>query len=576
MNYALLSNGITTALEKEGSIEWFPVPKFDSPSVFTKILDEDKGGYFLVTPEKFNRVKQHYVEYSLILRTEFDDGNLILIDFLPLSLPAIIRVYEAKVPFNVEVKPLFNYGLVNAGTETRKDGIIYKNPESKEGLELLINGDYKINSPYRITVNSGKGYLYLLYSRDLRYGLFSQKGFVYSEPYEAYSKLLYYSRKELERARRPTIYENAFYRSLSVILGLIYKPSGGIIASPTTSIPEIVGDERNWDYRYVWVRDSSYAIEALVKANLITHARRALDFLTNLLDPSSKSFDHPFYSVDGTPPPAEENLDWLSGFMNSKPVRIGNAAYLQIQMDIEGAYMNALYEYYKRTLDKDYVSSIFWAVEAISDWVSSSWRGESTDIWEERGISRHYTHTKLMSWVALDRASKLAKDLGYNKLSEEWKSRANEIKIDILSNGVKDSHHFVRYYGGDEIDAALLTLPLYDFIPATDSLFMNTLKKIEEELRVADGLYLRYKKDFMGLAKNPFTLVTTWMARVYIRLKEFDRARWLLETLIMCNQDLGLIGEHVDPETCEARGNYPHLFPHSGMVLSILEFDEVR
>jgi len=579
MNYTFLSNGLTSALEVNGSIEWFPIPRYDSPSVFTKILDSEKGGYFLLTPlSNEYKVQQEYLGYSLVVKTSFKttSGEAKVIDFLPLSLPAIIRLYDSEVELRAVVRPVFNYGLINAGTEIVEDkGVVYKNPLSKEGLELLIYGNFEIKSPYEITIKPGRGYLYLLYSKDLRYGLFSQKGFVYSMPYEAFSKLINNTEKELSRARKVNVLRDMYYRSLSVILGMYYKPSGGIIASPTSSIPEIVGESRNWDYRFVWVRDSSYAVEALVKAGLTNYARRTLDFLISVLDPSSKSFDHPFYTIDGTPPPAEETLDWLSGFLNSKPVRIGNAAYLQIQMDVEGEFMNALYTYYKETEDDDYVDRNFWAIESIASWVKSSWREPSTDIWEERGVTRHYTHTKVMSWVSMDRASKLASALGYSELAEEWKNIANEIREDVIRNGVKDGS-FIRYYGGDEIDAALLTLPLYDFIKAEDKVFLNTLDRIEKELKVGEGLYLRYRKDFMGFTVNPFTLVTLWMARVYVRLNQEGKALELLDRIRQCSSPLGLIGEHIDPKTCEARGNFPHLFPHSGVVMTIVELEEKK
>lgn len=578
VNYAFLSNGITSALETKGSIDWFPVPRFDSQSIFTRILDNEKGGYFSIKPHEFDKVTEEYIGYSMILKTTFKKNSLTstIIDFLPLSLPAIIRLYDTEIPLEVNIIPVFNYALINAGTEIGKDGIIFRNPLSKEGVELLIYGNYEILSPYKILIKPGKGYLYLLYSKDLRYGLFSQKGFVYSRPYEAFSKLIAFNEKEFGMARKIgklTKFKDIYYRSLSVILGLLYRPSGGIIASPTTSLPEIIGLERNWDYRYVWIRDGSYATEALIKANLITEARRSLDFIISVIDPSSKSFDHPFYTIDGTPPPAEENLDWLSGYKNSKPVRVGNAAYLQIQMDVEGAFMNALYEYYKNTQDDDYIERNYWAIEAIATWVKSSWRDPSTDIWEERGVTRHYVHTKVMLWVALDRASKLANALGYKKDSEDWKAVAEEIRADIMNNGIVNNS-FVRYYGGDEVDSALLTLPIYDFIDASNKIFLNTLERIENELRISDGLYLRYKKDFLGNVVHPFSLVTPWLARVYIRLGKIDRAISLLEKLEKCSNSLKLLGEHIDKDTCEARGNFPHSFPHAGIILSIIELEE--
>ncbi|MBW9140424.1 MAG: glycoside hydrolase family 15 protein [Candidatus Aramenus sp.] len=573
--YAFLSNGLTSALENDGSVDWFPCPRFDSPSVFTKLLDRE-GGHFAVRPLVEYVYRKEYLRDSLILESEFkvkDGKRLRLVDFLPLSLPGIIRIYESEIPFYAEIKPSFNYGLIKPGVEVREAGLIFKNPTSKEGIEVLVHGDFQIEGD-RILLNPGKGYLYLLYSKDLRYGLFSQKGFVYSKPYEALERALKYWRGQLEKARKAKIFEEEFKRSLLVLLGLIYTPSGGIIASPTTSLPEIIGKERNWDYRYVWVRDASYSAEALIKAGLALRGRDILSFLTSMIDPSSKSFDHPFYSVDGTAPPAEEEVPWLEGYRGSRPVRIGNGAYLQVQSDIEGAYMHALYEYYKATGDKEFVRDVWWAIEAIANWVKNSWKEKSTDIWEQRGVYEHFVHTKVMDWVAMDRAYKLAEEVGVSR--PEWKEVAEEIREDVLANGYSErKKSFVRYYGSEEVDAALLTLPLYGFVEARDPKFISTLERIEKELSVSKGLLLRYREDFIGEVVNPFTLVSTWLARVYVRLGKIKEAVETLKRLVECSTDLKLMAEHYERGTCEPMGNFPHVFPHSGLIMAVTEIEEM-
>jgi GH15 family glucan-1,4-alpha-glucosidase len=573
--YAFLSNGLTAALENEGSIDWFPCPRFDSPSIFSKILDKN-GGSFTIKPIVEYLYKKEYIGYSLILKSEFkvkDGKKLQLIDFLPLSLPAIIRIYDSEIPFYTEVNPMFEYSLIKPGVQFLESGIIFTNPRSKEGVEVLLNGSYTFEDN-KIIFSPGKGFLYLLYSKDLRYGLFSKKGFVYSRPYEALDKALRYWDAQISKAKKIQISQKEYYRSLTVILGLTYNPSGGVIASPTTSLPEIVGKERNWDYRYVWVRDASYSSEALIRAGLYIRGRDILSFLTSMIDPSSKSFDHPFYSIDGTAPPAEEELTWLEGYRHSKPVRIGNGAYMQVQSDIEGAYMHALYTYYKETNDEGFIKDVWWAVEAIANWIKNSWKDKSTDIWEQRGIYEHFVHTKVMDWVAMDRASKLAELLGFEN---DWKEVANEIKEDVLTNGYSEkTKSFVRYYGSEEVDAALLTLPLYNFIDANDPKFISTLERIEKELSVSKGLLLRYKDDFLGEVTNPFTLVSTWLARVYIRLGKIDYAKDIINTLIECSTDLGLIAEHYERNTCNPMGNFPHLFPHSGLILALIELEEIN
>ncbi|ACP39279.1 glycoside hydrolase 15-related [Sulfolobus islandicus M.14.25] len=577
--YEFLSNGITSALIKNGSVEWLPLPKFDSSSIFTRILDEERGGYFSIRPadEKYDIIHEDYVENTLILRTAFksEKGKAEILDFLPLSLSGIIRIYESEIDLKVDIKPFFEYGLVTPAIIKARRGLIFRNPKSKEGIEILIGGEYVPLDNTEFTLKKGKGYIYLLYSKDLRYGLFSNKGFVYSEPYEALNKAIKYWKGRLENAKKVNIYRDAYYRSLLVLLGLIYEPSGGIIAAPTTSLPEIIGGSRNWDYRYVWIRDASYSAEALIKAGLLVKARDIISFLTAMVDPSSKSFDHPLYTIDGTAPPAEEILDWLEGHKKSFPVRVGNAAYMQIQMDVEGAYMNALYEYYNTSKDSKYVNEIWWAIEAIAEWTKKSWKWKSTDLWEQRGVEEHFTHTKVMNWVALDRASKLAKELGYKNEAEEWISIAEEIRKDVLDNGYSEKlGYFTRYYGSDSVDSALLTLPLYDFIDAKDPRFLKTHEKIEKDLMISDGFLLRYKDDFMGSAKHPFTLVSTWLTRVYIRLGEIGKAKKVIEKLISCSTSSLLLAEHLDQNTCEPRGNFPQAFPHAGLVMAIVELEE--
>ncbi|QGA68277.1 alpha,alpha-trehalase TreH2 [Sulfolobus sp. E11-6] len=577
--YEFLSNGITSALVKDGSVEWLPLPRFDSSSIFTKVLDEERGGYFSIKPvdEKYEIIDEDYIENTLILRTIFktEKGKAKILDFLPLSLSGIIRIYESEIDLKVDIKPFFEYGLIAPAIIKAKRGLIFRNPKSKEGIEILIGGEYVSLDDTEFVLKKGKGYIYLLYSKDLRYGLFSNKGFVYSEPYEALDKAIKYWRRKLESARKVNIYKDAYYRSLLVLLGLIYEPSGGIIAAPTTSLPEVIGESRNWDYRYVWIRDASYSAEALIKAGLLVKARDIISFLTAMVDPSSKSFDHPLYTIDGTAPPAEEILDWLKGHKKSSPVRVGNAAYMQIQMDVEGAYMNALYEYYNASKDSRYVNEIWWAVEAIAEWTKKSWRWKSTDLWEQRGVEEHFTHTKVMNWVALDRANKLARELGYVNEADEWISVAEEIRKDILSNGYSEKlGYFTRYYGSDSVDSALLTLPLYGFIDAKDPRFLKTLEKIEKDLMISSGLLLRYKDDFMGSVKHPFTLVSTWLIRVYIKLGEIDKAKKVIEKLISCSTSSLLLAEHLDQNTCEPRGNFPQAFPHAGLVMAIVELEE--
>lgn len=572
-----ISNGMTSALLRGPDVVWLPVPRFDSPSVFSSILDPKKGGEMSFSIGPGSRTTEQYYPWEgvPIIRTVLtsDRGRAELTHFVPLGLPGVIVTYDSTTQIEVRIWPRFEYGLITSYAEEDARGLIFRNPLSKEGLEILVNS--KLNWDGEIlTLPSGTGFLFLLHSKDLRYGLFSSKGFVYSEPYEALEKARRFWSDIAERARpTPEPRMTKWIRtSIMVILGSMYFPSGGVIASTSCSLPEVPREDRNWDYRYVWVRDAAYSARALVDAGLFTRAKRSLDFLTSVIDPSSKSFDHPLYTVDGTPPPVEEELKWLSGYEDSRPVRVGNGAYTQVQTDVEGAYMDALYHYLEASKDRYFAEDAWWAVESIAGWVSKNWENPTTDIWEQRGVSYHFVHSKVMQWVAMDRASRIAYILGEDSKRSEWNAVANQIRVEVLREGFSQKHGtFVQHYGTDEVDAALLTLPIYGFISADDHRFLKTLKRIEDELSAGKGLYLRYRKDFMGKATYPFTLVSAWASQAYIMAGNVKRGVEIIESLMECATTLGLLSEHVDPSTCEPRGNFPQVFVHAGLISAITQ-----
>ncbi|MDE1768595.1 MAG: glycoside hydrolase family 15 protein, partial [Candidatus Micrarchaeota archaeon] len=543
-----LSNGITCALENEGSIIWFPAPRFDSPSLFSKILDENKGGCFSIAPESKYSLRTSYIVDTLVAENVYttSDGKLKVTDFMPLGISGIMRVYESRVPFLADIKPMFNYGMTNTKAKYVEDhGFYFESTNSAEGLEVSIDGRYRLLDNGTLHFQPGKGYMFAMYSSDLSNGIFRNKNFVFPQPYDALEKTTKYWKEQVMIGNKVSAkFKGIYTSSILVSLGLMYLPSGAIIAAPTTSLPEIVGESRNWDYRYLWIRDASYAVEALVNIGHAAKARRILDFMMSLIDPSSKGFDHPLYAIDGTAPPKEQSLNWLSGNKNSKPVRIGNAAYMQVQTDTEGAFMAALYAYLRKTNDKSYISDNWLFIESACSWIKRSWSLASTNIWEERDEPKHFVHTKVTQWVAVDRAAKMAVIIGHKKEAREWSELAAEIKSDVMSNGFsKELNSFVQYYGSNKVDAALLTLPLYGFIDVKDPLFLGTLKRLEKDLVVEGGLMLRYKSDFMGNAAHPFTLPTTWLARVYLRLGERRKAEKIIDNLTKASTDLFLLSE---------------------------------
>jgi GH15 family glucan-1,4-alpha-glucosidase len=560
-----ISNQRTSALIDKTSIVWFPVPKFDSPSVFTKLLDDDGGEFTIIPQGEIKEIRQYY-EHPLVLTTDViirSGGRVKITDLLPLGETIIIRKVESDVPFKVLFKPVFKYALYRPIIVRNR----FINSKGRDCIAFLYKWEGKVKrlDKYTWKFSGGKGYLVANYSTDVEHGAMSERGKVlnmdFEKPFENTIKFWEDFNVEGDHLYKTSVY---------VLLGSIYSPSGATIASPTTSLPEVIGGSRNWDYRFAWVRDSSITAEALLEAGFIVEARRVINFLLSLINFTSKPFYYPLYTIEGTIPPPEVKLKWLSGYKGSRPVRIGNAASKQIQLDVEGFFLSALYKYYEKTGDKVFIRDVFSKVKHIADWVSQNWLLKDSGIWEDRGEPKHYTHSKIMMWVALDRAGKLAESVGE---SDEWKESRDKLRGWIMENCVKDGY-LTRYAGGEDIDSAVLSAPLYGFINVEDPIFKNTLQKIESELKIGNFVK-RYKTDFMGEAKHPFLLTTLWLARVYVRLGRVEEAKEILNEVDRIAGSLHLVGEHVDIEGKEFTGNFPQVFVHAEIVRLIKELEKL-
>ncbi len=573
--YVFLSNSRTSALEKDGEIVWFPCPRFDSPSIFSKILDEKSGGSLSLRPEAKCDITTSYIGDGLIAKSVFstDVGRLVAIDFMPLAMPSIIRIIDSEVPFSVKINPRFVYGKAGANIAIKSDGISFRERGMEGSFDVRINGNYRYKGNGAFQFGRGKASLMCLYSKNFKYGLFGASGHVYPEPKEALDRTQEYWRTQIATARRSGIFVEEYKRSLAVIIGLTYAPSGAIIAAPTTSLPAIIGKGSNWDYRYVWIRDASYAVEALAKAGLVYRAQRALSFMASTIDLSLKNFNHPLFELDGTAPAAEEELKWLAGHRNSRPVRIGNGAYVQVQKDIEGEFMNALYTYFAISKDAGFIKENMWAIDAIASWCGRTWNDKSTSLWEERDQKQHFVHTKLMNWVAIDRARRLKLAVGEDDGVKDLNRISDKIRDEIMKKGFSKKHgSFVKHYGSDSVDASLLLLPLYGFIDARDERFMSTVNRIIERLGAGDGLLNRTENDYEGEDSEPFTLTNTWLARAYIRMGRRRKAILALKALANTSTKLMLFGERANSSTGHALGNFPQLFPHAGFVTAVAEY----
>lgn len=593
--YGFLSNGCTAALVgPDASIDWLPMPRFDSPSIFTRLLGDERHGFFAITGEGVKVTGQRYLEGTNILETvmEGPSGRATICDYLTVGRTELRRLITSEMALTVMVAPVFGYGLVAPAVQPCGRGAVFQNPLEGEALVFAvcgtpsesaapITGDPVVG---RWDIPPGRYDLILRYiADDKREGSEAMAALVedaaaveaaleQERPHVSLQTNIKYWKDRLAAVRRGP-YHAALERSLLVLYGLTYRTNGAIIAAPTTSLPETLGESRQWDYRFAWIRDGSYAAEALLAAGDPVSARRFLEFLLNCVDLQDKPFQAPFFHVDGTLIRGERDLGWLPGYRHSRPCREGNAASHQQQLDVEGDFLWTVYRYVQTTGDQAFLHFYWNLVQTITDWVAHNWHQKDASLWEFRDRDDHYTHSKLMCWVALHYGAELASMVGQTARAESWEAQATKVQAVIESRAFNTRLGFyAQALGGDKLDAAVLLMPLYGYCDANHPRFVSTVKAIEAKLVRGSWVY-RYADDMLGKASHPFVLATSWLARVYLRQGEISRARRLIDGLLSNQSDLGLLGEHADIETGEPRGNFPQGFSHLGLIMAVLELD---
>ncbi len=568
-----INNEFTGALIKGTNVAWLSFPRYDSPSVFSSLLDEERGGRFQVEGEV---VSQEYVIPNVLL-TKLKDGTE-LTDLMLYGDHGLVRKIHATEA-RVTLSPSFNYGRTPAKVEKVTDRVFRFFGEGPEFLEahFLFDAVSREGDTWRV---KGDGYVYLGYFNDERFGIYGK-----SVPFNVergFERTVEFWRNTMKRERNKgkvmrvelTGFQGedllrAYQNSVGSLLGLMYNPTGAVVSAITTSVPEVKGEGRNWDSRYTWVRDSSAVAEALTYSGYSQEARRVIEFLARMVSFLSKPFIYSVYAVDGSVPPKERYLDWLSGLEGSKPVRIGNDSPALVHLDLEGAFLHAMYKYYEATGDEAYVRSHSDVIEYVADWVSDNWKMEDSGMWEDRGERQHYVHSKVMAWVALDRAGKLMKAIDREN---PWREARNEVKEWVMDKGVLNGK-FVRVEGRDEVDSSLLTFPLYGFVDVEDEVFQATLSEVES--RLGSGVLLRrYERDFMGECVLPSTLSSLWLARVYIRMGRTGRAKEILGAILERSRPNYLLGERVTEDGFA--GNYPNAFAEANLVMALEELADAE
>ncbi len=571
--YGFLANSYTSALvSPKGVIEWFPCPRFDSDAIFCRLLDKARGGFFSIQPAEPFESQQAYDDDTNIVVTTFrtEQGSAQIRDFLPIGRAAIWRRVKTDIPLELVCRPTFSFGATGAAYEIIKDGAVFSHPERTEAVKLIIDGPMeKLDHRDHWRIGPGEVTVVLRYAGD-----YDRELTMLEEPLSNPISLDKGTRDFWQRSLLPYDgpYPEAFNRSLLVIRGLTYRTNGALMAAATTSLPEVVGESRQWDYRFVWIRDASYAAEALLEAGDPVACRRFVEFMLNTVDLAGKPYAAPFYRVDGTRSHGEKDLLWLAGYQNSRPVRVGNAATDQTQMDIEGDLLWVVLRYWRKTHDDTFVKEYWWAIDTLVSWVAANWNTSDASLWEFRDDDDIYTHSQVMCWVSLYVGSVLAENVMHlDIVAKSWKQVGDVIAAHIWRDQESSGFPFLTQGRKHrQVDAALLTLPLYGFVDVSNPAFTSTLQQIEQVL-LHEGFVYRYRQDNMGTVRYPFTLAGFWLARIYLRLGDIKRADELIARQLDCASDLGLFAEHVDPKSLEPHGNFPQLFPLAGLVTTLIE-----
>jgi GH15 family glucan-1,4-alpha-glucosidase len=569
----------------DGTIDWFCCPRFDSPSVFASILDAEKGGFFRIAPENDGHtVRQLYFPDTNVLITRFltPDGVGEVHDFMPIHRdPRHVRrlvrqvvAVRGEMRFELECRPRFDYGRERHEVDVHEGGAVFHARGLSMGLAAPVplerRGD---DVAARFTLANGESATFCLEQCGP-----GDRPHPISEAAaaDAFNRTVRFWRGWLSHSVYRGRWREMVNRSALTLKLLTYRPTGAIVAAPTTSLPEHVGGERNWDYRYTWVRDAAFSLYALLRLGFTEEAEAFITWLTDRFGDHTKG-DGPLqimYGIDGRPELPEETLTHLEGYMGSAPVRIGNGAATQLQLDIYGELIDSIYLYNKYGEPISYES---WTeLRKIVEWLCDNWDRKDEGIWETRGGQQDFTYSRLMSWVAIERAVRMARYRGLPANMVKWLDVRDQITEQIMSRGWNDKRGaFVQHYGSDVLDASLLLMPLTKFIAPKDPRWLRTLDAIGREL-VADSLVYRYNAkaspDGLRGEEGTFSICTFWYVEALARAGHLDDARLAFEKMLTYANHLGLYSEEIGPSG-ELLGNFPQAFTHLSLISAAVNLD---
>jgi GH15 family glucan-1,4-alpha-glucosidase len=571
-NYALIGDCHTAALVgSDGSIDWMCVPRFDSDACFAALLGTPDHGRWLIAPAgEVRQVRRAYRGDTLVLDTEFatDDGAVIVTDcMLPFGEGSeVLRIVYGKrgqVRMRSEIIIRFGYGAVVPWVRREGGGLMaIAGPDMLHlHTEAPLKGE-NFKTAGEFTVAEGQRVPFLL-----TWHPSNVEPPIDPDPYEALARTVDWWHRWAARCCHAGEYHEPVLRSIITLKALTYAPTGGIVAAPTTSLPEQLGGVRNWDYRYCWVRDATFTLLALLHAGFTDEARAWREWLLRAV--AGKPADlQIMYGISGERRLTELELPWLPGYESSRPVRIGNAASGQFQLDVYGELADVLYQCRRSGMGE--LRGSWEVATSIMDFLESAWRNPDDGIWEVRGPRRDFTHSKVMAWVAFDRAVKACERFGREGPVDHWRATRDAIHREVCARGFNPKKNsFVQYYGATDLDASLLMIPLVGFLPPDDPHVLGTVAAVEREL-MRDGFVMRYptRANIDGLppGEGAFLACTFWLADNFALIGRTDDARRLFERLLGLRNDVGLLSEEYDPQAGRMLGNFPQAFSHVGLV----------
>ena len=578
-DYAFLSDTQTGALvSRDGCVDWLCFPRFDSGACFASLLGTRDNGHWRFWPnDEIEKISRRYRGNALILETEIETkaGAVRLIDFMPPrgENPDLVRIVEGirgEVMMHTELILRFDYGrtvpwvrTAHGGLEAiaGPNGLILRTPVETGGKDLTTVADFIVKKGQRIPFVLTWFASHLKPPRKIN-------------PEHALRDTETYWEKWTKRCHRKTKWDDALVRSLVVLKGLTFAPTGGIVAAATTSLPEEIGGVRNWDYRYCWLRDATLTLLALVNAGYQDEARSWREWLLRAIAGSPDQMQI-MYGVRGERSLEEMEIPWLSGYENSKPVRVGNAASNQFQLDVYGEVVATMYRAHRAGIENRETD---WRLQvALVNFLESNWNKPDEGIWEVRGGRKHFTHSKMMAWVAFDRAVKLVEECGCHGADhvDRWRKIRDRIHAEVCERGFSEKKNsFTQYYGSDALDASLLMMPLAEFLPFSDERIRGTVDAIQREL-MEDGFVLRYRPEEAGVDGLPgkegvFLPCSFWLASCLHGIGRKQAARELFERCLSVRNDLGLLSEEYDPTSKRQLGNFPQAFSHVSLINAAL------